>query len=99
MEKDTVVLATYDLLPTARNAIQSLLEAGFERTDIGLAVKEGPGHGALLTVTVNENRVEDAMDVMNAHGAQMCTTREAQWKIAEDDRVPDPEEYTAVELE
>ena len=99
MEKDTVVVATYDLLPTARNALQSLLSAGFERTDMGLAVKAGPGDGALLTVTLSEDRAEEAMETMKSHGATLCTVREAQWEMGRDSEHQEFSEYTAVGLE
>lgn len=99
MEKSQVIIATYDSLATGRNAVQSLLEAGFERVDIGLAQKEGAGDGSLVTVTVAADTMPQAEDALNQHGPQMLQTREVQWR-REGGRqeLPDVEGYTAVDL-
>lgn len=99
MQKDMVLIATYDSLATGRNAVEKLLTAGFSRVDIGLAAKEGAEDGSMVTVTVRDGEHDKAKEALNTQGPQTLTTRDVQWlKDGGLDKLPDANAYTAVNL-
>jgi hypothetical protein len=100
------LVATYDTLESAETVVAQLVQNGFQRQDIGLAVDEdattrdvrsaeaGP---ALVTVTAEHDRLATARRIMEHHHPQELDEREMQWrKSGDDDATPDEDEFTAI---
>jgi hypothetical protein len=97
-DKDTVLLAAYDTLATARSTVQKLLGEGFERGNIGLAAKE-KGDGGLVAVTVAETDEDRAAILLNSQGPQVFSRHSVQWRAKGWlEGTPHVDDYTAVEL-
>lgn len=101
--KENVIIATYDDLVSARNAVTELVENNFKRSDIGLAVKndadtaDDPG-STLVTVTISRDEENRAMQTLEAYGPTLTDRRDVQWRmLGWTEVVPNEETFTAVE--
>ncbi len=86
MVNKRTLMATYSDSDSAETTINEMVEYGYDRQHIGYAVADGtsddPG-AALLTVTLNEGNVEEAMQFLNRHGPLRIDERVTQWKLDE----------------
>jgi hypothetical protein len=102
MEKKTL-LAVYEDIVHATNAVADLQENKIRRADIGLAIRqpsktEKQPKDALVTVSVSETDVDRVMALMQRHLPQKTDVRDAQWRLT--DKPPfEPSEDTFVALD
>ena len=102
------IVASYSTLHEAEAVVDELVMNRFERQDIGLAIsKEAPNTGseeglqsegpALVTVTVDPERLDLARHIIQQHGPQDVDERDVQWrKEGDTGDTPQEDNFTAV---
>ncbi len=103
------IVASYSTLHAAEAVVDELVKNKFEREDIGLAIskqapspnskaqleQEGP---ALVTVTVNPERLDVARQIIQQQSPQEVDERDVQWrKDGATGDTPDEDTFTAVD--
>jgi hypothetical protein len=103
MADKRTLLATYSDSDSAKTTVDEMVDYGYNRQDIGYAVadeqSDDPGE-ALVTVTVDEGNVDDAMEFLNRHGPLRIDERITRWKMdepADEAGQPSEHNYTAPE--
>jgi hypothetical protein len=97
------LVATYATVDVAKQVVDDLVEAGFERSNIGIAARnedstvEGDG---LIVVTVSPENTQQATDVLDSHQPLVMDTRDVQWRAGPDwlTGIPDTSNYSALPL-
>jgi hypothetical protein len=86
MANKRTLMATYGDSDSAQTTVEEMVEYGYNRQHIGYAVaddsSDDPGE-ALVTVTVEEGNVNEAMQFLNRHGPLRIDERVTQWKLDE----------------
>lgn len=94
------LIAEFEDMPTAKEAITTLEEWGMARRRIGLAVAKDSAEidgAALVTITVNADNVEEAMRFLQMHDPNQIDERVTQWQKDNDDNTPPDDTFTAPE--
>jgi hypothetical protein len=91
------IVCIYTEREKADQAIDDLIAEDYERSDIGLALDRTSGE-ALLAVTVAQERMDQALEIIRRYTPRAVDTRDTGWRQENfRDLYPNAEDFTAVQ--